>query len=182
MMARNVTKNQKTWDKYLPELEFANNTAQHESTEHAPAYLNFGRELKCPGSVGQQANQPLRDELYKRIQKLREALELAKIKIAQSFQKPQKYDNLRRRNWAPKIGDKVLQNAILFRQSSRIQREISRKIRRSLHREKEEHNREVKDRQPCNQSLARGETAEEENYPDRADVGEPGSTTSSFAI
>ena len=86
MMTQNVTRNQKTWDKYLPELAFAYITAQHESTGHTPAYLNFGRELKSPGSVAQQAALPQRDEHHKRSQKLREALELAKIKIAQSFQ------------------------------------------------------------------------------------------------
>ena len=108
MMAQNVTKNQKTWDKYLPELAFAYNPAQHESTGHTPAYLNFGRELNSRGSVAQQAALPQRDEHHRRIRKLEEALELAKIKIAQSFQKQQKYYNLRRRNWAPEIEDKVL--------------------------------------------------------------------------
>ena len=72
-------------------MGFAYNTAQHESTGHTPAYLNFGRELKSPGSVAQQAALPQRDEHHKWIYKLREALELAKIKIAQSFQKQQKY-------------------------------------------------------------------------------------------
>ena len=83
MMAQNVTKNQKTWDKYLLELAFAYNMAQHESTGHTPAYLNFGMELKSPGSVAQQTALPQRDEHHKRIHKLREALDLAKIKIAQ---------------------------------------------------------------------------------------------------
>ena len=106
-MAQNVTRNQKTWEKYLPELAFAYNTAQHESTGHTPAYLNFGKKLKSPGSVAQAAL-PQRDEHHKRIHKLQEALELAKIKIAQSFQKQQKYYNLRRRNWAPENGNKVL--------------------------------------------------------------------------
>ena len=51
MMEKNVTKNQKTWDKYLLELAFAYNTAQHESTGHTPAHLNLGRKLKSPESV-----------------------------------------------------------------------------------------------------------------------------------
>ena len=95
MMAQNVTKNQKTWDKYLLELAFAYNTAQHESTGHTPSYLNLGRELKSPGSVARQPALPQRDEHHKRIHKLRETLELAIIKIAQSFQKQQEYYNLR---------------------------------------------------------------------------------------
>ena len=48
--------------------------------------------------MAQQAALPQRDEHHKWIHKLQEALELDKIKIAQSFQKQQKYYNLRRRN------------------------------------------------------------------------------------
>ena len=43
------------------------------------------------------------------------------------------------------------------------------------------HNPGTRDRQPCKQTLARGETAEKGKYPDGADVEEPGTATSSFA-
>ena len=48
MIAQNVSKNHKTWGKYIRELAFAYNMAQHESNVHTSAYLNFGRELKSP--------------------------------------------------------------------------------------------------------------------------------------
>ena len=40
----------------------------------------------------------------------------------------------------------------------------------------------TRDRQPCKQPFAGGETAEEGKHPDRADVDEPGTVTSSFPV
>ena len=45
MIAQSIAKNQKTWDRNMPELTFAYNTAQHGSTGHSPAYLNHFREI-----------------------------------------------------------------------------------------------------------------------------------------
>ena len=70
--------------------------------------MNYGRELKSPGSLEQEAALPREDGNLRRIQRLREALELARVKIAQSFQKRRKYYDLRRRSWSPSIGEKVL--------------------------------------------------------------------------
>ena len=104
----NISRNQKTWDRNVPELAFAYNSAQHGSTGHSPAYFNYGRELKSPGCLEQEAALPREDGNLRRIQRLREALELARVEIAQSFQKQQKYYDLRRRSWTPSIGDNVL--------------------------------------------------------------------------
>ena len=108
MIAQSIAKNQKTWDRNVPELAFAYNSAQHGSTGHSPVYLNYGQELKSRGSLEQEAALPQNDGNVRRLQRLQEAMELARVKIAQSFQKQQKYYDLRRRSWRPSIGDKVL--------------------------------------------------------------------------
>ena len=108
MVFSGIAKNQKTWDRNVSELAFAYNSALHGSTGHSPAYLNYGRELKSPGSLEQEAALPRNDGNFRRVQRLQEALELARVKIAQSFQKQQKNYDLRRRSWTPSNGDKVL--------------------------------------------------------------------------
>ena len=87
MIAQNTKKNQKNWNKNLSELAFAYNTSQHETTGHSPAYLNYGQELISPGSPAREATLPQRDGHEGRIRKSQDALELAKTKTAQSFQK-----------------------------------------------------------------------------------------------
>lgn len=51
MIAQLVDKNQKTWDNLLPELQFATNTAKHDSTQFSPAYLNYQRNPEPPNSL-----------------------------------------------------------------------------------------------------------------------------------
>ncbi|XP_057327315.1 uncharacterized protein LOC130668842 [Microplitis mediator] len=51
MIAQYIQKNQRSWDKLIPELMFAINTAKHESTQFTPAYLNYGRELLPPNTL-----------------------------------------------------------------------------------------------------------------------------------
>ena len=108
MIAQNNKENQKNWDKNRAELAFAYNTSQHETTAHTPAYLNFGREAVSPGSLAREATLSQRDGHKERIKKFQDALELAKIKTPQSFQKQQRYYDLRRRDWTPAVGDRVL--------------------------------------------------------------------------
>ena len=108
MIAQSIATSQETWDVYLPEIQFTYNTAHSESTAHTPAYLNFGRELRPPGSLAHEAAPASREKNQHRIEKLHAAIELARSQIARSFQKQQGYYNLRRRKWAPQIGDKVL--------------------------------------------------------------------------
>ena len=111
MIAQTVENSQTKWDKFLPELVFAYNTAHCKSTGYTPAYLNFGRELQSPGSTLRQAAPASEESAKDRISKPHAAIELARIKIAQNFQKQQKYYNLRRREWRPKLGDPVLKKA-----------------------------------------------------------------------
>ncbi|XP_020298263.1 uncharacterized protein LOC109862600 [Pseudomyrmex gracilis] len=106
MIAQFTGRNQRAWDKMLPELQFAVNTAHHESTGYTPAFLNYGQELRAPGSPHTGGiNRP--PNFSKRLEQLEAARELARINTARAFQKQASQYDLRRRAWRPKIGEKV---------------------------------------------------------------------------
>ncbi|KYN17434.1 hypothetical protein ALC57_10276 [Trachymyrmex cornetzi] len=106
MIAQYVDRNHKNWDEHLPELQFAFNTARHDATGYTPAYLNLGRELLSPVNANnvRQGAAPSPDTTRRHLE---EAYELVRINLAQAFQRQQKYYDLRRRLWKPKIGDKI---------------------------------------------------------------------------
>lgn len=54
MIASYVGDQHKQWDKYLPEFQFAINSATQESTGVSPAEPNLGRPLRGPLDVVQQ--------------------------------------------------------------------------------------------------------------------------------
>ena len=77
-------------------------------TGHSPAYLNSGRELKPPGSLAHEVAAPEAERRQHRLEKLLAVLELARAQMAKSFQNQQKHYNLRRRRWAPEVGEELL--------------------------------------------------------------------------
>lgn len=50
MLRAYVTDNHRDWDKHIQKIGFALRTAHHETTQHSPAFLNFGRELATAGA------------------------------------------------------------------------------------------------------------------------------------
>jgi len=50
MIAQYTGRNQRSWDRLLPEIQFAINTAIHNSTGYSPAFLNYGQEPRAPGA------------------------------------------------------------------------------------------------------------------------------------
>ncbi|XP_011861253.1 PREDICTED: uncharacterized protein LOC105558274 [Vollenhovia emeryi] len=108
MISQTIEKSQKKWDRFIPELAYAYNTAHCESTGYTPAYLNYGRELRPSGSIGQKTENMEQEDPETRIKQMHEALELARVKLAQSFQRQQHHYNLRRRDWKPRVGEEVL--------------------------------------------------------------------------
>ncbi|XP_024885042.1 uncharacterized protein K02A2.6-like [Temnothorax curvispinosus] len=106
MVSQYVDQNHRNWDERIPELQFAYNTARHEATGYTPAYLVYGREPVSPlnQDAAPKTAAPPPDEKRRHLE---EAFELAKIHLAHAFQRQQKYYNLRRRAWTPKIGDWV---------------------------------------------------------------------------
>ena len=108
MIKQYLKRSQRTWDNHISEIAYAYNTAKHDSTGYSPAYMNYGRELLPPGSLRQEVGNRPTSGLADRIKRLHDALEVARANMAQSFNKQRHYYNLRRRNWRPSLGDKVL--------------------------------------------------------------------------
>jgi len=106
MIAQFSGRNQRSWDRKIREIQFAINTAMHESTGYTPAFLNHGRELRAPGSPStEKINRPPGTQA--RLEQLDAARELARINLARAFQRQATHYNLRRREWRPKIGETV---------------------------------------------------------------------------
>jgi len=58
MIAQFMGKNHRHWDRHIPALQFAYNTAQHDraTTGYTPAFLNHGRELQGSHSEDRRRN------------------------------------------------------------------------------------------------------------------------------
>jgi len=106
MVSQYVGKNHQQWDRHIAALQFAYNTAHHDTTGYTPAFLNHGRELHGPHPEDRRRSQGLiAPELNQR--RLEEAYEVVRTNLARAFQKQASHYDLRRRDWRPKIGDQV---------------------------------------------------------------------------
>lgn len=106
MIRQYVGNKHRQWDKQIPALQFAYNSAQQSSTGYTPAYLNFGREARPPHAPSEpRPGEPW--EPLARSQRLREAYDLVRVHLARAFQTQQRHYNLRRRRWSPHVGDVV---------------------------------------------------------------------------
>lgn len=103
MISQYVDKNHRQWDARLPQLQYAYNTARYEATGYTPAFLTYGRELAGPHPDEQRARGT--NEAY--LKQLHEAHEIVRIQMARNYQRQEKYYNMRRRPWQPKIGELV---------------------------------------------------------------------------
>lgn len=110
MISQFITKTHRTWDKYLPELTFAMNTAKHESTQFSPAYLNYGREVDPPKNFRAEAEAGDTCTPYdhqERLRILKDAVDLVKVNLARAFTKQSRHYNKNKSDWAPKVGELV---------------------------------------------------------------------------
>jgi len=105
MIAQYTAKNHRRWDNQLLSLQFAYNTARHDAIGYTSAYLNHDRELAYPHPEDWRHESNQTPHITRR--RLEEAHQLVCISLARAFQKQEAYYNLRRRDWCPRIGDKV---------------------------------------------------------------------------
>lgn len=106
MIAQFIEKNQKSWDNWLPELQFAYNTAKHESTQFSPAYLNYQRTPQTPFSLKTSVEKEFPRKTLS-VEKLKETQELVRVNLARAFTQQSSHYNRRRKDWSPAIGDRV---------------------------------------------------------------------------
>ncbi|XP_067207959.1 uncharacterized protein [Linepithema humile] len=107
MIAQYVGHDHRDWDKRIHALQFAYNTARHEVTGYTPAFLNYGRELAAPHSEDRDSTPTEGRSPEENHRQLQKAFEVVRIQLARAFHRQEKYYNLRRRSWRPKIGDQV---------------------------------------------------------------------------
>lgn len=110
-----VKENHKTWDQEIPRIQFAVNTARHEVTNFSPSYLNFGRNVPITGEyygkVESTDNLELlpgdRDAYASELKKLAQLYDDVSSRLSKSYQRNANRYNLRRRDRAFAVGDKV---------------------------------------------------------------------------
>lgn len=110
-----IKENHREWDELIPQIANAINTSVHEVTGYSPAMLNFGRELPISGDyygkISSKNEAPYefesRDKLASELQKLPELYKEVANRISRSYQRNQKYYNLRKRNIEFNVGDTV---------------------------------------------------------------------------
>lgn len=117
MIRQYVNNKHNQWDRHIPALQFAYNSAQQTSTGYTPAYLNYGREMRPPYAPPEPGSASSW-ELTTRSQQLKEAYELVRIHLARAFQKQRHHYDLRRREWRPTIGETVWKREHLLSKKS----------------------------------------------------------------
>lgn len=74
MIFQYVDGDHKNWDKYLPEIVFAYNTAISSTTGFTSAYLNTGRELIHPQGLYRKTREKTMTSLPDCIQRIKDVL------------------------------------------------------------------------------------------------------------
>lgn len=113
MIRQFIHDNHRHWDRHLNEFRLAMNTAIHESTGFTPAFLNFGRELRLPGSLHpdlETEDSKDTEEIEERMLWLRHLKDKVSSNLKAAYSRQAKYYNLRRRT-----NDYVLNQQVLYR-------------------------------------------------------------------
>jgi transposase InsO family protein len=110
------------WDKNLPKIIAAINTAHHEVTGHTPYFLNFGRNMRLSGEHQEAEDPP------KTPGNMEKVFENVRKKMAEAFEKNRRRYNLRARSRTFQVGAKAWRkNFVLSDASRKISAKLSPK-------------------------------------------------------
>ena len=107
----------RTWSEKLPSIRFAMNTAVCSSTEHTPAYLTFGRELRTPDDNAHDLREIISSENFipeitPKLLVLAETLKrVREVQEGKEEKRKEYVDKSRRPSPKYKPGDRVLVDA-----------------------------------------------------------------------
>lgn len=114
---RSYVAEHKEWDKEISKIQLAINTAKHEVTQFAPAFLVFGRHLPLSGKyysdfeILQKKHFELipgnRESFSDNFQKFHDIFIDIKNRIHSAYERNSRYYNLRKRDFAFNVGDHV---------------------------------------------------------------------------
>ena len=102
---------QTDWDRYLPSLQFAYNTAKHTSTGETPFFLNYGRHPIVPSRlIGDALPAAVKrvPALAEFVKGLQSAMAEAKSNLKDSQDRQKKVADRRRQDQRYAVGDRVL--------------------------------------------------------------------------
>ena len=106
-----VDATQTDWDRYLPSLQFAYNTAKHTSTGETPFFLNYGRHPIVPSRlIGDALPAAVKrvPALAEFVKGLQSAMAEAKSNLKDSQDRQKKVADRRRQDQRYAVGDRVL--------------------------------------------------------------------------
>lgn len=100
---------QDTWDTRLAAAEFAYNNSVNDSTGFTPFFLDSGRHPHTPATLLSGTSRPSYNVASERfLTQWRSDIEHAKTNIRAAQERQAKYANLKRRDYAFRVGDRVL--------------------------------------------------------------------------
>ena len=106
-----VDATQTDWDRYLPSLQFAYNTAKHTSTDETPFFLNYGPHPIAPSRlIGNALPAAVKKvpALAEFVKELQSAMAEAKSNLTDSQDRQKKVADRRRQDQRYAVGDRVL--------------------------------------------------------------------------
>lgn len=136
MIVSFLEKSHTKWDEHVVEIAFAYNTAIHDTTGASPAYLNYGRHPKLPGSLRQREDLQCLQYLDKealavwkeRMDDLYDFYDVVSSRVRKAQIRQAKYFNKKHREVVFEIGDIVLKrNRILSSAANKIAAKLAPK-------------------------------------------------------
>ncbi len=121
-----IIQDQTRWSDHLAKIQFAMNTAYHESTRFSPYYILHGMNMITSGDEYKLIGKDV-DSTEERSEHLKEIRSIVKRNIATAYERYSKYYNLRARPVSFKAGDIVWRrNNVLSDKSKNIAKKLTK--------------------------------------------------------